>query len=252
MPQIYRVTAALMLVLATNLIWADEVSETRATMSADSKPQEPEPPKPVDGLLGWSITPGVGVRVISLDVTRKSDGYTGTLTNDGSFTDPIYFSLNIESPSWMFTPKVGVSIRSNNQTFRLTRQQIPSSTSTTGQDYADVGTSVQGVYSYLGPALFYRMVDGSGDSRLGLGYGYWKAWFQGTIVLDPNGDATSGQPATSISGSTNKSTGPILFWQSRGKNIVFEIAISRAMFSQTEYRYTLSELVMNLGYQFHF
>jgi hypothetical protein len=207
---------------------------------------------PEDPLLGWSITPGIGVRVVSLDVKRHSDGYTGTLTNDGSFTDPIYLSLDIESPSWMLSPKVGLSVRSHSQTFRLTRQQVPSSTSTSGQDYADLGTSVQGYYSYLGPTVFYRMVDATGDSRLGLGYGYWKTWFHGDIILAPDGAATMGMPRTSINGSIDGTTGPILFWQARGKQMLFEIAISRVVFSQPNYRYTLSELVMNVGYQIRF
>ncbi len=207
---------------------------------------------PIGSLLGWSITPGIGVRVLSLDVERKSDGYTGTLTNDGSFTDPIFLSLDIESPSWMLTPKVGVSVRSHSQTFRLSRQQVPSSTSTSGQDYANFGTSVQGYYSYLGPTVFYRMPHATGDSRLGLGYGYWKAWFHGDIILAPNGAATAGTPRTSIDGSIDGNTGPLLFWQVRGKKMLFEIAISNVAFSQPDVRYTLRELIMRIGYQFHF
>jgi hypothetical protein len=207
---------------------------------------------PEDGLLGWSITPGIGVRVVSLDVKRHSDGYTGTLTNDGSFSDPIYLSLDIESPSWMLSPKVGLSVRSHSQSFKLSRQQVPSSTSTNGQDYADLGTSVQGFYSYLGPTLFYRMVDPTGDSRLGIGYGYWKAWFEGDIILAENGAATPGTPSTSIDGSIDGTTGPMLFWQIRGKQLLFEIAVSNVTFSHPNYRFTLSELIMSVGYQFRF
>jgi len=207
---------------------------------------------PDDGLLGWSITPGIGVRVVSLEVKRHSDGYTGTLTNDGSFSDPIYLSLDIETPSWMLSPTVGVSVRSHSQTFRLTRQQVPSSTSTSGQDYADLGTSVQGYYSYLGPTVFYRMVDSTGDSRLGLGYGYWKAWFHGDIILAANGAASAGTASTSIDGSTDGAAGPMLFWQVRGKKMLFEIAISSVVFSKPDYRFSLNELVMSVGYQFRF
>lgn len=214
-----------------------------STALADEDPAPPEDP-----LLGWSITPGIGVRVVSLDVTRKSDGYTGTLTNDGSFTDPIYLSLDIETPSWMVSKAVGFSIRSHSQTFRLTRQEIPSSTSTSGQDYADLGTSVQGYYSYLGPTVFYRMVDPSGDSRFGLGYGYWKAWFHGDIVLAPDGAATAGMPSVSIDGSIDGSTGPIFFMQARGKRGVLEIALSSVSFSGLNYRFSLRELNMSIGY----
>jgi len=207
---------------------------------------------PEDRLLGWSITPGIGVRVLSLDVERKSDGHTGTLTNDGSFTDPVCLLLEIESPSLMLSSSVGISLRSHAQTFRLSRQQVPSATSTSGQDYENFGTSVQGYYSYLGPTVFYRWTDATGDSRLGLGYGYWKAWFHGDIILAPNGAAVAGMPHTAIDGAIDGNTGPILFWQIRGKKALFEIAISNTTFSQPDYRYSLRELVMNLGYQIRF
>jgi hypothetical protein len=107
---------------------------------------------------------------------------------------------------------------------------------------------VQGYYSYLGPTVFYRMVDPSGDSRFGLGYGYWKAWFHGAIVLAPDGAATAGMPPVSIDGSIDGSTGPIFFMQARGKRGVLEIALSSVSFSGTNYRYSLRELNMSIGY----
>lgn len=208
---------------------------------------------PEDGLLGWSITPGIGVRVVSLEVKRHSDGFTGILTNDGSFSDPIYLSLDIESPSWMLrSSNVGFSVRSHSQTFQLSRQQIPSATNTSGQDYADLGTSVHGYYSYLGPAVFYRRGERNSDWRIGMGYGYWKTWFQGDIILAANSTATASMPRTSIDGSIKGNTGPMLFWQVRGKQMLFEIAVSNVTFSRPNYRYTLSELVMNIGYQIRF
>lgn len=206
-----------------------------------------------DKLLGWSITPGFGARVVSLEVKRRADGYTGTLTNDGSFSDPLYLSFDIESPSWMLaSSNWGLSVRSHAQTFKLSRQQVPSFTSTSGQDYADFGTGVRGYYSYISPVAFYRMGDASGDWRLGIGYGYWKTWFKGDIILAPDGAATAGMPRTGIDGSIKGNTGPMLFWQVRGRRMLFEISISDVAFSGSGNRYTLSELLMNIGYQIHF
>lgn len=229
---------------------------TTPVVAEDDAAPPPNPP-PVDRptrdpLLGWSITPGIGVRVVSLDVKEKSTGYTGTLTNDGSFTDPIYVSLDIETPSWMLSEKVGLSVRSHSQSFTITRQQVPSSTAPSGQDYADLGTSVRGYYSYIGPTLFYRTLDGGGDTRYGLGYGYWKAWFKGDIILAPGGAANTSIPPTVIDGAIDGTTGPILFIQGRGKNYLFEIAISRVTFRNADYVTTLSELGMSVGYTLTF
>jgi len=215
-------------------------------------PPPAETPRPSDPLLGWSITPGIGVRVISLDVKQKSTGDTGTLTNDGSFSDPIYLAFDVESPSWMVSDNVGFSIRSHSQTFRLTRQQVPSTTTSSGNDYANLGTSVNGYYSYIGPTVFYRTPDASGDTRWGFGYGYWKAWFKGDIILAPDGAAVAGMPKTQIGGSIDGSTGPVLFFQGRGKKGVFEMAFSWVDFSGPDLRYSLRELNMSIGYIFTF
>ncbi len=213
--------------------------------TVDSPPERPPTKAP---LLGWTITPGIGVRVVTLDVTRKSDGYTGTLTNDGSFGDPIYLSLNIETPSWMISDRIGFSIRSRSETFEITRQEVPSATTQSGTDYVSLGTSVSGYYSYIGPTLFHRTVDRSGDTRWGVGYGYWKTWFDGDIILAPNGAAAPGMPRVRINGSVDGDTGPIFFLQGRANKYVFEIAISRVTFSSSDYETTLSELGMSVGY----
>lgn len=201
-----------------------------------------------DPLLNWSFTPGIGVRVVSLEITRKSDKYTGTLTNDGSFTDPIYLSFDIETPGFLLSNNVGISVRSHSQTFSVSNQKVPSSTTQSGTDYANLGTSARGYYSYFGPTIFYRILERDGDIRYGAGYGKWKAWFEGNIILAPNGAATPNMPKTRINGAIDGSTGPILFFQIRAKKYIFEVAISRVSFSNSEYDTTLDELGMSLGY----
>lgn len=68
----------------------------------------------------WKFSPGVGLRGMTLSVKRKSDGYSGVLTNDdnardGHISDLYYYSLDIESPSWMLSRYIGVSLRSQTQ-----------------------------------------------------------------------------------------------------------------------------------------
>jgi len=234
----------LFVVLSTSrIVEADEESNVAP---------EPHLPAYTYSPASWGITPGVGVRVVTLDVRRKSDGYKGRLTNDGSFSDPIYFSIDLESPAYMVSPTLGFSLRANAQTFNISRQEISSSTTSTGYDYADLGTSVHGYYSYFGPQIFYRMADKNGDSRFGLGYGMWKAWFNGDIILGPKGDVNSSMPRTSVSDSIKDTMGPILYWQAHGQNMLFEISISQVSFSNARYETSLQELGMSVGYYISF
>ena len=81
-------------------------------------------------LLGFSTTPGIGVRLMDLTVSSKADGSRGTITNDGSFFSPMYVAVDIESPAYPLSDKVGVSVRSYATKFSLDTQRVESSGST--------------------------------------------------------------------------------------------------------------------------
>lgn len=208
-----------------------------------------------DGKLqGFSITPGIGVRLMDLTVTDKSNGTRGTITNDGSFFGPMYLSVDIESPAYLLSGRIGVSVRTYATRFDLDTQRVESSGTTTADNgLVDLGTNVRGYYSYVTPTLFYRISEqGKGDSRIGVGYGWWKAWFSGDIALAPGGAAGPSTPKSIIDGSIQGEGGWMLFWQTRGENAVFEISINGVAFSSADYRYEMQELNMMLGYQLRF
>lgn len=210
-----------------------------------------------DDLLGWSVTPGIGVRILDLTVTSKQNGAEGIITNDGSFSEPIYAALNIETPTYLLTEKFGITVRSHTTHFTLKRQRFtkPPTNSTNSQDtrdIRDVGTRVNGYYSYIMPTIFYRSVDKSGDSRFGIGYGYWKASFSGEVVLSTDSSISTNAPRTPISGSLDNKGGAMLFWQGRWPKGLFEITLNNVRFSSANYKYKMQEINMLLGLHFEF
>lgn len=203
-------------------------------------------------LSGWSITPMVGVRLIDLDVKRASDGQQATITNDGSFTGPMYVGINIESPTLLLGDNVGVTVRAHASNFRLTTQRVSPDATPTGEELSDVGTSVSGYYSYLAPIVFYRIAGPKLESRLGVGVGYWKTWFSGDVILAPDKLAFERMPTTHVDGATSTTPGIFLLWTVRGKNGVFELSASRAELSAPGFNYQLKEMNAMLGYTLHF
>src|SRR5436190_21363725 len=72
---------------------------TALAQPADDELSVPMETMPGFGILHWTITPGMGVRLLDINVTSKQTGAAGRITNDGSFSNPIYWSLDIESPT---------------------------------------------------------------------------------------------------------------------------------------------------------
>lgn len=232
------------------------------TALAMAQTEETGTPNPVEktpgfGILGWTITPGVGVRLLDIDVTSRLTGAEGRVTNDGSFSNPIYFSLDIESPALTFG-RFGATVRAHTGSLKLDHQLFPDTaaqTSSSGSgdqdnDIHDVGTEVEASYHYLMPTLFYRWPAEGGDSRLGLGYGKWDARFSGDIYLTKDYDDVDSMRTTSIDGSVDGKKGLLLFWQWRFKSGLLEFAVNEVDFSSSEFEFGLSELNMMYGYYF--
>lgn len=203
--------------------------------------------------LGFSITPGIGVRLLDIDVRSKADGSEGLITNDGSFFGPMYATISVESPVLLLSKKVGLTVRAHASKFTLDTQRVKSQdgTSESGGDLTDLDTEVSGHYSYLMPTIFYRVADPSGEFRTGLGYGQWKIRFSGDIILSKDETAAESTPATEIDDSETKA-GALLFFQWRGRRAMFEIAFNRMDFSSSDFDYELDELNMVVGYQIYF
>lgn len=218
-------------------------------------PAPAEKKTPGFGILGWTITPGIGVRLLDIDVASKQTGAEGLVTNDGSFSNPIYFSLDVESPT-LTLGRFGATVRAHTSSLKLDHQRFPDSqTATTSgssepSDIHDVGTEVKASYHYLMPTLFYRWPAEGGDSRLGLGYGKWDASFSGDIYLTKDYDDVDSLQTTRISGSVDGKRGILLFWQWRFKSGLLEFAVNEVDFSNDEFEFGLSELNMMYGYYF--
>ena len=75
----------------------------------------------VDLLNGFTITPGVGLRHLGLDVVRKSDNFTGNISQD--VAAKVFFSLSVESPKYRFGKSGwGLSILNQNTFVTLDSQ----------------------------------------------------------------------------------------------------------------------------------
>lgn len=214
--------------------------------------------KSINPLDFWKFSPGIGLRSITLDVTRKSDGHTGVLTNDdnvrdGNIGDLLYFSLDIESPAWMFSKHYGVSIRSQTQNIDIFRQEVPPTPPDTFNEAIDLGTSVQGYYTYIGPTLFAVLDERNSlglTERIGIGIVYWKAKFSGDIILAQNNNASRSMPRTNISDVIDNTIGPIAYYQWLGDRILFEVSLARVRFSNDQFKSELEELNVTVGITF--
>jgi hypothetical protein len=233
--------------------WA-QTGETEVPVP-DSVPEEKTPGF---GILGWTITPGIGVRLLSIDVASKRTGTEGFVTNDGSFSNPIYLSLDVETPTLTFG-NFGATVRAHSGSLKLDHQRFPDtagndSASTSGgsepSDIHDVGTEVKASYNYLMPTLFYRWAVKGGDSRLGVGYGKWDASFSGDIYMTKDHDKVDSMRTTSIDGSVEGKKGLMVFWQVRGASGLLEISFNEVEFSNSTFEFGLSELNMMYGYFF--
>jgi hypothetical protein len=218
------------------------------TPEADTPPPEDKPAG--FGILGWTITPGIGVRLLDIDVTDRQSGAAGRATNDGSFSNPIYLSLDIESPTLTFG-NFGATVRAHATSLKLNHQRFAEGGQTEEDNIHDVDTEVKASYHYLMPTLFYRWTTASSeDSRLGLGFGKWDASFSGDILLSRDFRDYGSMPTTSINGSVKGENGMLLFWQTRFEKGLLEFSLNEVDFSNSEYKFGLSELNMMFGYYF--
>jgi hypothetical protein len=185
--------AGLWLVLPGNAAWAQMPPEDLPELKWHS---------------GFQFTPGFGFRHFALDVVRNSDGYRGNISNTGAAS--MFASLAIETPSFQFPDSNwGVSAYAYAANVDLDSQWVgdggTNPNGTSSGSGSNVGTNVSGYYSYLVPALHYRLPHpGGGEGKVALGYGKWIARLKGDIILTANDRPYSGLPHTSIDTSTTR------------------------------------------------
>lgn len=204
---------------------------------------------------GFSFTPGVGLRHLGLDVTRKSDGYTGNIAQD--VPAKVFITLNIESPKFHFgNSPWGISIVNVNSFVTLDHQWYnydPANTGVGSGERVDVGSEISGRYSYLLPQLFYESGQpGGGSYKVALGYGLWNADLSGTIKLTPNNQPTSLTPSSNVDLNTTKMGYLFTMSYRTASYWLWEMSIGGINFSDPTYKYEIEEVTLSIGKTFMF
>lgn len=207
---------------------------------------------------GWrgkfSITPGVGLRHLGLDVVRTSDHYQGNLSNDVG--DSAFAALNIETPEYQFgKSNFGLTIYAYAATVGLDHQWVadggasPSGTASGTRE--DVGTSVSGYYSYFVPALHFRWPHrGGSETKFALGYGSWAASFSGDIILTPNDTPAPGMTKTPIDVRVRKFAYLFLMQHKFESGWQTYLSVGGPTWKADGFEYKLEEVSLVLGYTF--
>jgi len=207
-------------------------------------------------IRGFEITPGVGLRTLSLDVHSKSNDTQGNLSNNFG-AGWLFGSINIESPNYQFgKTDFGVSVYAYASGVRLDHQfvadagQDPNNDSSSGSRQ-NVGTKVTGYYSYLVPALHYRRIaaDGSGF-KIALGYGRWTGKFSGDVILTPDNRPASGLPKTPVDTRISKNAYLVNLQYKFANHWQLMMTVGGPKWQDDNFRYQLEETSLILGYTF--
>ena len=204
----------------------------------------------------FSITPGMGFRHLGVDVVRKVDGFHGNISNAG-FAQ-IVFTLNMVFNEFQLDDAGRVYLELNSYTSFINLDHQFYEFGTTGNtnygERVDVGTELNGYYTYLMPSIKYALkLVGGGEMSASLGIGFWNSSFDGNIILTPNGRPTAGLPTTDISIGTFDQLAYIvnLKWETRA-GWVYMMSVGGTSFSDDDYRYEMEEVSMIVGKVIYF
>jgi len=204
---------------------------------------------------GWwdnfSLTPGLGFRHLGVDVTRQSDGYHGNISNAG-FAQMV-FSLNIIFNEFQLDEEGKVFLELNSYTSFLNLDHQFYSFSSSGDtnygERVDVGTSLNGYYTYFLPSIKYALkLPRGGEMSASLGIGIWSSEFSGDMILTPDGRPVSGMATANLSISTIDEPAYMvnLKWRT-ADGWVYMMSVGGTSFSDEQFRYEIEEVSMIIG-----
>lgn len=204
----------------------------------------------------FSITPGMGFRHLGVDVVRKVDDFHGNISNAG-FAQ-VVFTLNMVFNEFQLDDAGRVYLELNSYTsiINLDHQfyEFGTTANTNYGERVDVGTELNGYYTYLMPSIKYALkLTGGGEMSASLGIGFWNSSFDGNMILTANGRPTAGLPTTDISISTFDQLAYIvnLKWETRA-GWVYMMSVGGTSFSDDDYRYEMEEVSMIVGKVIYF
>jgi len=199
----------------------------------------------------FSLTPGLGFRHLGVDVTRKSDGYHGNISNAG-FAQ-LVFSLNIVFNEFQLDDEGKVFLELNSYTSFLNLDHQFYTFSSVGDtnygERVDVGTSLNGYYTYFLPSIKYVLkLPGGGEMSASLGVGIWSSEFSGDMILTPDGRPVNGMPTTDLSISTIDEPAYMvnLRWRT-ADGWVYMMSVGGTSFSDEQFRYEIEEVSIIIG-----
>lgn len=205
---------------------------------------------------GFSFTPGVGFRHLGIDVTRKTDGFNGNIAQGPAAK--LFYAFSISSPEYQFgASNWGISIRNYNSFVSLDRQfydyKIKNETTGTNTgERINVGTKISGRYSYLVPAIHYKIGRPDlGSFKFATGFGLWNADFSGNIALTENNQPNSSTVKTDISLKTNDQLAYLVFMAyTSPSRWTFEMTVGGPEFEDNTFKYQVEEVSMIFGKTF--
>ena len=209
-----------------------------------------EPPEDGNpGLLGrtWSrltdeasLRAGYGVVQWAMDIRRSSDGASARLVQRDD--NAIFISYGAK-PNFIRDSNFGYTFMVNFVDFSMKRQTVA------GDEFADVGTEVDGYLVYAVPTLYYQW-GGRSDRkkfiRLGAGVGLGAARFSGTARLS-TGETVHTQkhdfePRLALSN----------FLEARWNHLDFSISYASPRLYGDGYDIKVSDFSASLGLVFYF
>ncbi len=206
-------------------------------------------------IRGFEITPGAGLRHLGVDVHRKSDSAQGNLSN--SISKSLFGSITVETPSFQFgKSNFGVSAYLYAANVNLNEQFVAdpgrTDTSATVAGTRDnVGTSLSGYYSYLVPAVHYRLQGRDGSSmKFALGYGRWVGRFSGDIILTLDNRPANGLPKTSIDTRVSKNAYLFSMQYKFANHWQAYMSVGGPTWQDETFRYQMEEISLVVGYTF--
>jgi len=189
----------------------------------------------------FTVSPGIGISSPVIRFTRKRDGWKGDIAADpGEGVLGLKMKLlEFEFPQSQWS----VALHSDTGVFSANHQFV---TFQTGTDTAlhDMGTRINGYFSYVVPTVYYRLKNNQNlaNTKLGLGAGYGLVNFSGDIVLAPNQDISQGSERTDVSARVKN----VFTWGANAlvqtqSDIEFKISVTTTRFSDSNYKYSFEE-----------
>jgi len=191
---------------------------------------------------GASITAGIGTRQSELSVTRKSDGASGKIAQRN---DAAYFLSYSTRDSFIGTSRVGYTVMLNYSTFYMDKQEVD-------KKLVDLGTRVRGRMAYLVPTLFYQWGEHHLDGRFlraGFGLGAGAAKYIGSIILNYPYNTT---PINVGNGGYDLKFAVSLFLEARYRYWGIKVSLAGPSYEDKTYKYSVSDVAVNLGYSYYF